>query len=62
MWQPIKSAPRSYTPILLTQDGVVGEGWHASHSRTWEFASSQNVMKRNPTHWMPLPEPPKTED
>lgn len=55
-WQPIETAPRSYTPILLFDNGSVGEGWHSSHLTCWEFANSSHVMRRNPSHWMPLPD------
>lgn len=61
-WQPIESAPRDGTTLLgafkggkvasiewLTDKGYV-EGWALS-------GSMQNNMR--PTHWMPLPEPPK---
>jgi hypothetical protein len=54
-WQPIETAPRNYAPILLKQDETVGEGWHASHLKTWEFANPSHVMRRHPTHWQPLP-------
>ena len=58
-WRPIETAPKHYTPLLLRQDETVGEGWHASHIRLWEFANSSHVMRRHPTHWMPLPAAPK---
>lgn len=54
-WQPIETAPKHYTPILLMQDDAIGEGWHAAYLDTWEFANSQHVMRRQPTHWQPLP-------
>ena len=53
-WQPIETAPRHYTPVLLRQDNVVGEGCHASHIG-WEFFNPSHVLRRNPTHWQPLP-------
>lgn len=56
VWQPIETAPKHYTPILLKQDQAVGEGWYSSHLKAWEFAASRNFMRRNPTHWMPLPQ------
>lgn len=54
-WQPIETAPKNYTAILLCQDDTVGEGWHASHLGIWEFANPQHMMRRKPTHWQPLP-------
>jgi hypothetical protein len=65
-WQPIETAPRDETYILGYADGEMtvvhwrdydGEGcWqlavsglHADDGEWW------------PTHWMPLPKPPKTE-
>jgi hypothetical protein len=54
-WQPIETAPRNYTPILLRQDDAIGEGYYASHLRIWEFYNPAWMMRRAPTHWMPLP-------
>lgn len=57
-WQPIETAPRHYTPVLLSQGETVGEGWFASHIGVWEFASAAHTLRRHPTHWRPLPAPP----
>lgn len=59
-WQPIESAPKHYTPILLRQDETVGEGWWCSHLQCWEFANPSHVMRRYPRWWMPLPSPSPT--
>ncbi len=57
-WQPIESAPKNYTAVMLFDPvGAVGEGWYSSHLHGWEFANSQHVMRRNPTHWQALPAP-----
>lgn len=67
-WQPIETAPRDGSDVLLT-DGVniencyynkeykCSEGWWVvSCSDNWGFAC---VHEAQPTHWMPLPKPPK---
>jgi hypothetical protein len=58
-WRPIETAPRNYNPVLLKQDDAIGEGCYANHIRCWEFFNPGLVLRRNPTHWMPLPKPPK---
>ena len=63
-WQPIETAPKDGTYILLigTQAGLPDKRWiapvtgHWSTNRTWH-CDSFNL--NNPTHWMPLPEPPR---
>lgn len=60
-WQPIETAPKDGTPVLVWDGsdamvsywsnvtGLDGDGeWH-----TWALCAEQ------PTHWMPLPQPPK---
>lgn len=76
MWQPIETAPRDGTVILLARGaGVYAAYWHpakgcavvAEHDKKfpWAFIDPTNGWngysddKNGPTHWMPLPEPPK---
>ena len=73
-WQPIETAPRDGTWILLTGgsieyswDGdsqpaaVVGQYAIALTTERWQFAWYDGGYYGeyvDPTHWMPLPEPP----
>jgi hypothetical protein len=70
-WQPIESAPKDGTLILVT--GRFGANqrptpcdawqrapriaWFEMH-RTWLGFPSSKALDGEPTHWMPLPEPP----
>lgn len=66
-WQPIETAPKDETPVLVyAESGMFvvrwlnrqnyNEGWwHIDDNRYGPFA----VRGPLPTHWMPLPEPPK---
>lgn len=60
-WQPIETAPKDGTDILVGfahQDRPsVVVGWFDK----WAEYDSQNVLKGNPTHWMPLPPPPEAD-
>ena len=55
-WKKIETAPRDGTPILAADKGrfayvaewIPATGWIGADGMYWE-----------PTHWMPLPEPPK---
>lgn len=56
-WQPIETAPRDGRPILASDIGpyaYVVEWFKAN--KAWIGADG---MYWSPTHWMPLPEPPK---
>lgn len=83
--QPIETAPRDGTKILIWDDGDMGFGWVVGRYETrdgWApIGSTTDVMKvgrigwhvaakdflglyqliKNPTHWMPLPEPPEED-
>lgn len=66
-WQPIETAPKDGTSILLFIEGQVIEGqwgdwedWSVAcvSSHGCGCCSSDNEA---PTHWMPLPAKPKKE-
>jgi hypothetical protein len=68
-WQPIETAPKDGTRILLWDtDEVVIAKWDdisTGGAKGWQIAvvnmhSNLNYYEAayNPTHWMPLPEPP----
>lgn len=54
-WQPIESAPKDGTLVLLHLNGCVETGFYSRTSEIWHWGA----MVR-PTHWMPLPNPPMT--
>lgn len=68
-WQPIETAPRDGTEIITVVKGFVPTiGWYdgnewLNHALLYDAVSSFLVdcddIRYNPTHWMPLPEPPK---
>ena len=72
-WQPIESAPKDGTPVLLFDPvfqrhiGSFVEEWykteyvpeHRTYTRQkWVCWSNRTNLDFKPTHWMPLPEPP----
>ena len=65
-WQPIETAPRDGTYILLDWFLEGGGGGHPEvafwHSTKQLWCSSRLLNAEgyySPTHWQPLPEPPK---
>lgn len=68
-WQPIETAPKEGTGIVGSAwwkmaDGVYCLGWLAEgyfDGDDWAFASFDLDADEYsaPTHWMPLPQPPK---
>lgn len=61
MWQPIKTAPKDGTSILGHWAGgqydcsIQVVKWH---KECW-WEPNEDFPRSNPTHWMPLPDPPK---
>lgn len=72
LWQPTETAPRDGTYILLYAKGYYaiatwmecsldtepGKRWVISTVDCMGEPHGQDIVL-NPTHWMPLPEPPK---
>jgi len=59
-WQPIETAPRDGTRVLIADEDVwmaVARFWPCNMAWTEDAASGLKLNE--PTHWMPLPEPPK---
>lgn len=64
-WQPIETAPKDGTRVLLHKDGhQVVAAWSNTwsdmlRSSTDDWWIGQSLPFRDPTHWMMLPEPPE---
>ncbi len=59
-WQPIKTAPKDGTDVLVYRPGnhnypAIGIDFWESPYDVWWNSPTDN----QPTHWMPLPKPPK---
>lgn len=55
-WQPIESAPKDGTSVLLADhDSFIIGFWNGS---AWDDGDFNSYMSGF-THWMPLPSPPK---
>lgn len=60
-WIPVtERLPQSYNQcdVLCYYDGVVVVGYYTDEEVGWHDLHSYKIY---PTHWMPLPEPPKEE-
>lgn len=67
IWQPIETAPKDCSPILVSLAGtdLVEIAAHADKSlgrfrgNPWRIGSSVGrTLRFSPTHWMPRPKPP----
>ena len=67
-WMPIETAPKDGTDVLLfTKEGIIqGYFTYFEWDQTVVYATYDGsgcvAFYREPTHWMPLPPPPKTEE
>lgn len=69
-WQPIETAPRSYSPPLSHYNhhapdilGLWGQAFYCvckwgGPSQPYWIGGDNKKVPFQPTHWMPLPEPP----
>ncbi len=67
-WQPIETAPRDGTEILIAtgsyRGGVVVVSWYGTaHGQDVHncFADWDGDSYLDATHWMPLPDPPSED-
>ncbi len=68
-WQPIETAPKDGTEILIGRFDEDGSEWYATAEwwvRSWAFMWAKNIdhpvlIDFEPTHWRPLP-PPHTNE
>lgn len=63
-WQPIETAPRDGTPVLAATSRSQYVAWNNGRSDMWVFVDDGrgNSFFFRPTHWMPLPPPPATQE
>ena len=73
-WQPIETAPKDGTPVIvyppLWRDVTISMACFdmdrgAVYSRPfWRHLDADSAMSRDnqPTHWMPMPEPPEVTE
>lgn len=62
-WQPIETAPKNGTKILVAWINQWKTGPHIEVCETgeeggWFYSYDGDQPQSDPTHWMPLPEPP----
>lgn len=72
-WLPIETAPKDGTIVLLYRPSAIkwmrvapgsydDERVHSAPRPKWDclykIASVRDMREHQPTHWMPLPEPP----
>lgn len=63
-WQPIETAPKDGRGVLVSNGQAVGEATFFAEYDGWWWAGSCptdycDFQVDNPTHWMPIPDPPK---
>ena len=61
-WQPIETAPKDYTGVLLcsADTRTVREGYWSTSSKAWQTLICEGPNDLKWSHWMPLPAPPSS--
>lgn len=59
-WQPIETAP-SGKEILLYFPAITNSEHTSNNRPQWIVTGYKTTGRRKASHWMPLPQPPKTE-
>jgi hypothetical protein len=63
-WQPIETAPKDGTEVLLFYETDMAVGLFHFRRKLWVLGYPIEIEDGDiifPTHWMPLPEPPAQE-
>jgi hypothetical protein len=60
-WQPIETASKKKKDVLLFTKGEIIIGWYNTRTKKWCYQDLYLYVE-TPTHWMPLPPPPKLAD
>jgi hypothetical protein len=62
-WRPIETAPKDGTAILLGHECAAFSGWWDDEYEWVDGETSMfgDLTSYEPTHWMPLPQPPQSE-
>ena len=59
-WQPIETAPKDHLPRLYFVYGKIVQGFvDVTNTLIVQHEFGWRRMRRQPTHWMPLPKPPQ---
>lgn len=56
-WFPIETAPKDGTDVLVWDKAFV-IAYYETHIPPPRWRSTDEMIPLEPTHWMPLPEPP----
>ena len=57
IWKPIETAPKDETEVIGYHSGMVSIIWFTDGEWCWQ--DNYLSLLGEPTHWMPLPKPPK---
>ena len=58
-WKPIETAPKDGQAILAWDEN---ETWEIAYRQRGKWRYGPKGYSFNPTHWMPLPDPPPKRD
>ena len=58
-WYPIEGAPLRDVVIIHHEDYYVRLATEIEDGSWWEWPTPDGELKYKPTHWSPIPEPPK---
>lgn len=58
-WQPIETAPKDGSYVILTNGEDVTAGWWRGRGSGWNTGYEALDFTGEPTHWMSMPDPPE---